>query len=155
MKDNFPDQMKGYIPFVNTLKVVMQITQLCAKTNATPDTLTDLIKIALSIDGEEAEEIVDLWIDWGEAIARNAQQQPTKALSYNATEGKYYPVIFKSEVILALVNRDGQSEEDAHEWWDYSYSNGLSGFVVVDDMLSHEQVDEIMEEQEGSDDFSS
>ena len=68
-------------------------------------------------------------------------------LTYVFHEGKHKPVVLKSKAIEVYTSRDGMTEEEALEFWDYNMAGSDSYLIAVDDTLSQEEIAQILEEE--------
>ena len=69
--------------------------------------------------------------------------------TYCFREGRVKPVVLKSHAIKVYMERDGMTEEDAIEFWEYNMAGSDSYLIAVDDLVTQTELAEILAEQEG------
>jgi len=68
-------------------------------------------------------------------------------LHYSLKDSQYKPVILKSHAIKVYMERDGMTEEEANEFWEYNMEGSDSYLIAVNDTFSKEEIAEIISEQ--------
>jgi len=68
-------------------------------------------------------------------------------LTYCFRESKLKPVVLRSAGIKVYMERDGMTYDEANEYWEYNMAGTDSMLIAVDDMLSQEEIADILEEQ--------
>jgi len=66
---------------------------------------------------------------------------------YSYRDSLYKPVVLKSDAIKVYIERDGMTEEEADEFWEYNMAGTDSYVIAVDDMLSQDDIAEIIQNE--------
>ena len=66
---------------------------------------------------------------------------------YDPRQGKYKPVVFRSDVV-ALLMKGGATVDEAFEFWDFNYERSDSFVIPVDDIVTLDDIESILDDQE-------
>jgi len=70
-------------------------------------------------------------------------------MTYCFREGKNKPVVLRSHAIKVYMERDGMTEEEAFEMWDYNMAGSDSMLIAVDDMMTPNEISIAYAEENG------